>query len=71
MDNVNRRLQLCYGPEACLDIRSGSGGWSVSFAIPVSSAALQSPVAESPALKLDGEPGPETDIATRVTEAGD
>jgi two-component system LytT family sensor kinase len=64
MDNVNRRLQLCYGAEACLDIRSGSGGSSVSFAIPMSPAAfLQSPVSKSGPF----EPVPETHIA----EAGD
>jgi LytS/YehU family sensor histidine kinase len=64
MDNVNRRLQLCYGPEACLDIRSGSGGSSVSFAIPVSSAALpQSFVSENPAFEPHAE--------ARVIEAGD
>jgi hypothetical protein len=68
MDNVNRRLQLCYGPEACLDIRSGSGGSSISFAIPVSSAALsQSPVSEGPAFEPDAANG----ITARVTEAAD
>ena len=68
MDNVNRRLQLCYGPEACLDIRSGSGGSSVSFAIPMSSAAfLQNLVLENPAFQT----GPESGTAARVTEAGD
>jgi LytS/YehU family sensor histidine kinase len=68
MDNVNRRLQLCYGPETCLEIRSGSGGSSVSFVIPVSSAALlESSVSEDPAFEAD----PETGIAARVTEAGD
>jgi LytS/YehU family sensor histidine kinase len=64
MDNVNRRLQLCYGPEACLDIQSGGGGSSVSFVIPVSSAALlESSVLESPAF--------EPDAAARAIEAGD
>jgi LytS/YehU family sensor histidine kinase len=64
MDNVNRRLQLCYGPEACLDIRSGGGGSSVSFAIPVSSAALsQSVVSQGSAFDPHAE--------ARVIEAGD
>ena len=68
MDNVNRRLQLCYGPDACLDIRSGSSGSSVSFAIPVSPRALsQSPLSENPAF----EPDAATGITARVTEAGD
>jgi hypothetical protein len=68
MDNVNRRLQLCYGPEVGLDIRSGSGGSSVSFTIPVSPATLlQSPVPGSPAFEPDAANG----ITARVIEAGD
>jgi two-component system LytT family sensor kinase len=46
LDNVNRRLQLCYGPEASLEIRSDRGGSSVSFVIPVS---------ESPAFQVSAE----------------
>jgi two-component system LytT family sensor kinase len=40
--NVARRLELCYGPGARLDVESGSGGTIVSFAIPAPSVpALQ------------------------------
>jgi hypothetical protein len=68
MDNVNRRLQLCYGPEACLDIQSGGGGSLVSFVIPVSPGSLlQSPVSESTAFEPDAANG----ITARVIEAGD
>ncbi len=35
LDNVNRRLELCYGPGTNVAIQSGSAGASVSFAIPV------------------------------------
>jgi len=42
LENVARRLELCYGPETRLDIESGSGGTTVSFAIPAASVpALQ------------------------------
>jgi len=34
LENVARRLELCYGPGARLDIESGRGGTIVSFAIP-------------------------------------
>ncbi|HEY1754225.1 MAG TPA: histidine kinase [Bryobacteraceae bacterium] len=34
LGNVARRLELCYGPGTGLDIESGSGGTTVSFAIP-------------------------------------
>jgi two-component system LytT family sensor kinase len=34
LENVTRRLQLCYGPEAQLDIQSNQDGSSVSFVIP-------------------------------------
>lgn len=34
LENVTRRLELCYGPSAHLDIRSGAKGTEVSFAIP-------------------------------------
>ncbi len=37
LENVSRRLELCYGPGARLDIESGSGGTMVSFAIPAAS----------------------------------
>lgn len=36
IENVNRRLQLCYGPESQLDIHSDSMGSVVSFVIPAS-----------------------------------
>lgn len=66
MDNVNRRLQLCYGPESSIEIRSGSGGSSVSFVIPVVNNA-DSGASRSTALQA----GPETGIDARVAEAGD
>ena len=34
LENVARRLELCYGPGTRLDIESGRGGSTVSFAIP-------------------------------------
>jgi two-component system LytT family sensor kinase len=37
LENVARRLELCYGPGSRLDIESGSGGTTVSFAIPAAS----------------------------------
>jgi len=40
LDNVNRRLQLCYGPETRVAVRSGRGGSSVSFAIPLSQTMM-------------------------------
>jgi two-component system LytT family sensor kinase len=39
IENVTRRLQLCYGPEAQLDIRSNQDGSSVSFVIPSAAAS--------------------------------
>ena len=42
LENVARRLELCYGPGTRLDIQSGSSGTTVSFAIPAASfPALQ------------------------------
>lgn len=38
LENVTRRLQLCYGVESRVDIVSDSSGSSVSFTIPVSTA---------------------------------
>lgn len=35
LENVTRRLQLCYGAEAQIQIQSAAGGSSVSFSIPV------------------------------------
>jgi two-component system, LytTR family, sensor kinase len=35
LENVTRRLQLCYGAESQIDIRSDPTGSSVSFSIPV------------------------------------
>jgi two-component system LytT family sensor kinase len=44
LDNVNRRLQLCYGSETRLTVRSDGAGSSVSFAIPVTQGmATQEP----------------------------
>jgi two-component system, LytTR family, sensor kinase len=44
LDNVNRRLQLCYGSETRLTVRSDRAGSSVSFAIPVTQGmATQEP----------------------------
>jgi two-component system, LytTR family, sensor kinase len=37
LENVARRLELCYGAEARLDIQSGAEGTAVSFSIPASS----------------------------------
>jgi two-component system, LytTR family, sensor kinase len=39
LENVARRLELCYGSEAQLDIQSGPEGTAVSFAIPASAIA--------------------------------
>ena len=39
LENVTRRLQLCYGAESQIQIQSGAGGSSVSFSIPVNVAA--------------------------------
>jgi two-component system LytT family sensor kinase len=44
LDNVARRLQLCYGAGARLEIESGAGGSMVSFVVPV--AAAQTRAAE-------------------------
>jgi signal transduction histidine kinase len=42
LENVARRLELCYGPGTRLDIESDSSGTAVSFAIPVATvSALQ------------------------------
>jgi two-component system LytT family sensor kinase len=35
LENVTRRLELCYGEEARINIQSDAGGSSVSFSIPV------------------------------------
>jgi len=43
LDNVAKRLELCYGPSAKLEIESGSDGTVVSFAIPVSSPTTAPP----------------------------
>ncbi len=39
LSNVKRRLQLCFGPDATLDIESGPDGTKVQFAIPVAKEA--------------------------------
>jgi len=41
LDNVTRRLQLCYGAGARLEIRSGEHGSEVSFTVPAASVAPQ------------------------------
>jgi hypothetical protein len=63
LDNVNRRLQLCYGPEASLTIHSDTGGSSVSFAIPV----VNHPDADTGVHLQQAVRAAET----RVVEAGD
>jgi sensor histidine kinase YesM len=35
LGNVTRRLQLCYGPRADLQVNSNTGGTSVQFSIPL------------------------------------
>jgi LytS/YehU family sensor histidine kinase len=64
LDNVSRRLQLCYGPEASLTIRSDGNGASVSFAIPV---VRYGDVDDGLNLQQAVRAGEET----RVVEAGD
>jgi LytS/YehU family sensor histidine kinase len=39
LENVTRRLQLCYGAESQIQIQSDASGSSVSFSIPVNVAA--------------------------------
>jgi len=69
MDNVNRRLQLCYGSEASLEIRSDRNGSSVSFVIPLPSAVpLRAP--DSHNLTVPAEVV-QTHTETPVAEAGD
>ncbi|HTB16158.1 MAG TPA: histidine kinase [Bryobacteraceae bacterium] len=41
LENVTRRLQLCYGAEAQINIQSDPTGSSVSFSIPVNVAATR------------------------------
>ncbi len=43
LDNVTRRLQLCYGVEARLQILSNSGGSSVSFFVPATAMIVARP----------------------------
>jgi sensor histidine kinase YesM len=40
--NVRRRLQLCFGPESDLVIKSGPDGTRVEFAVPTGRAAYSS-----------------------------
>jgi len=40
LDNVTRRLQLCYGSESRLEIESNASGSAVWFAVPASSLVL-------------------------------
>jgi len=39
LENVNRRLQLCYGADSAIDITSDSRGTAVSFVIPIPPAS--------------------------------
>jgi two-component system sensor histidine kinase LytS len=39
LDNVSRRLQLCYGAESRLEIQSGADGSTVSFVVPAAAVA--------------------------------
>lgn len=39
LDNVRRRLQLCYGAAARLEVQTGDRGTAVSFLVPAASAA--------------------------------
>ncbi len=41
LENVARRLQLCYGPEATLDIESSEAGSKVAFSAPAGVRALE------------------------------
>jgi LytS/YehU family sensor histidine kinase len=41
LDNVTRRLQLCYGAESQINIQSDASGSSVSFSIPVTASVLR------------------------------
>jgi LytS/YehU family sensor histidine kinase len=43
LENVTRRLQLCYGAESELHVQSDAEGSSVSFSIPVPSSAVARP----------------------------
>lgn len=42
LDNVTRRLDLCFGPEAALNVQSDASGTTVSFMIPSAIPALRS-----------------------------
>jgi hypothetical protein len=42
LDNVARRLDLCFGPEAALNVESDSTGTTASFQIPAAFPALRS-----------------------------
>ncbi len=44
LENVARRLELCYGAEARLDIQSSSDGTEVSFAIPATAVGASDTV---------------------------
>jgi LytS/YehU family sensor histidine kinase len=39
LNNVRRRLQLCFGPDAHLVMESGLNGTTVQFSIPIEKAA--------------------------------
>jgi two-component system LytT family sensor kinase len=43
LENVSRRLQLCYGAESRINIHSDSAGSSVSFSIPIVNVSVAEP----------------------------
>jgi two-component system, LytTR family, sensor kinase len=61
--NVSRRLVLCYGPEADLQVESGTAGTTVSFAVPCErprashSTGQSNPVPHSESAVLSHGPG--------------
>lgn len=52
LDNVTRRLQLCYGAAARVDIESNSSGSSVSFAVPAATLNIARAAAQSAEVAL-------------------
>ncbi|MBV9613224.1 MAG: hypothetical protein JO091_12185, partial [Acidobacteriaceae bacterium] len=42
LENVRRRLELCYGPAASLEIESGETGSKVAFVVPEMFASAES-----------------------------
>ena len=52
LENVARRLELCYGAEARLDVRSGAEGTQVIFTVPVSATSRFEPAAAADPVNL-------------------